>query len=68
MPNKNITLDTSNDDEDVAYLSFPGHPGRGSAGAVSKQVRLLDLLQYLGPDVYLDLDENGRLIGLEILA
>ncbi|WP_411885854.1 DUF2283 domain-containing protein [Polaromonas sp. YR568] len=68
MPNKNITLDVSSDDEDVAYLSLPNHPGRGSAGVVAKQVRLLDLLQYVGPDIYLDLDEDGRLIGFEILA
>lgn len=68
MPNKNLTLDISSDDEDVAYLSLPNHPGRGSPGVVSKQVRLLDLMQYVGPDIYLDLDESGRLIGLEILA
>jgi uncharacterized protein YuzE len=68
MTNKNMTLEISSDDEDVAYLSLPNHPGRGSPGVVSKQVRLLELLQYVGPDVYLDIDESGRLIGFEIIA
>ena len=56
------------DDNDVAYITLPEHPGKGVSGAVSKQIRLLDLTAYDGPDIYLDFDSKGHLIGLEILA
>jgi uncharacterized protein YuzE len=68
MRENKMVLQISEDDEDVGYLTLPGHRGKGKPGAVSRQIRLLDLLQYKGPDVYLDLDENGTLVGLEILA
>jgi hypothetical protein len=67
MDNK-ITLTISEDDDEVAYLELPGHPGKGVSGAVGKQIRLLDLTAYDGPDIYLDFDSKGHLIGLEILA
>lgn len=63
-----ISLEISEDDTDVAYLRLPGHPGAGSVGAVKKTIRLHDLLAYSGPDIYLELDESGHLIGAEILA
>jgi len=69
MNDKKIKLVLSADDEDVAYLYLPDHPGEGQAGCVSKQVRLSDLIAGLdGPDVYLDFDKNQKLIGIEILA
>lgn len=64
---KKITLIISEDDGDVAYLKLPDHPGNGISGAVNKQVRLLDIIAYVGPDIYLDFDSKGCLIGLEIL-
>lgn len=63
-----IALRISEDDDSVAYLVLPDHPGEGTPGATSKQIRLYDILKYDGPDIYLDLDSRGRLIGLEILA
>jgi hypothetical protein len=48
-------------------LALPGHPGRGVPRAVAKQVRLLTLLQYVGPDIHLDLDADGHLIGIEFV-
>jgi hypothetical protein len=52
----------------VAYLSLPGHPQKVACGAVNQTVRLLDLVEnYKGPDVYLDFDKDGMLIGLEFL-
>ena len=68
MTTNKIELKVSGDDEDVAYLILPAHIGKGVAGAVSKQVRLLDILHYSGPDVYLDFDEEGVLVGMEILV
>jgi hypothetical protein len=47
---------------------LPDHPGAGAHGAVARQTRLLDVLKYVGPDIYLDFDEEGRLIGLEVIA
>jgi len=68
MGKKQISLSVSASDQDVAYLYLPDHPGPGTPGAVAKQVRLSDLLMYNGPDLYLDLDEHGHLIGIEILS
>ena len=68
MKRQGIVLRVSEDDQDVAYVSLPGHPGAGVKAIVAKQVRLLDLLPYKGADIYLDLDADGRLIGIEILG
>ncbi len=68
MAEKRISLAVSADDQDVAYLYLPDHPGRAAPGVVVKQVRLSSLLKYTGPDLYLDFDAHGRLIGLEVLA
>ena len=68
MTTAKIKLKTSEDDEDVAYLTLPKHPGQGVSGAFQKQTRLLDLMKYSGPDVYLDFDKDGNLIGIEIFA
>ncbi|MBL8279603.1 MAG: DUF2283 domain-containing protein [Pelomonas sp.] len=65
---KEFSLKISADDPDVAYLVLPGHPGSGVAGAVSRQIRLSDLLQYKGADIYIDLDEAGVVIGIEVLV
>ena len=63
-----MKLKISEDDEDVAYLILPDHPGEGVFGVVKKQIRLHDLLEYAGPEIYFDFDESGNLIGAEILA
>lgn len=67
MAEKKISLAVSADDQDVAYLYLPGHPGRGVPG-VAKQVRLSSLLTYKGPDLFLDFDCDGQLVGVEVLA
>jgi uncharacterized protein YuzE len=62
-------LEISEDDADVAYLYLPSHPGKGTPGVVSKQICLSDEVEgYKGPEIYLDFDENGMLIGMEMLA
>jgi len=66
MPQK-LKLEISEDDDDVAYLTLPDHPGSGTPGVVARQVRLRDLMEFSGPDVHLDFDRNGTLIGIELL-
>ncbi len=67
MAEKKISLAVSADDQDVAYVYLPGHPGPGASG-VARQVRLSSLLQYTGADLYLDFDADGQLAGVEVLA
>ena len=55
------------DDHPSGYLYLPAHPGSGVVGASKKNVRLSDLLDFKGPDVVFDLDENNNLIGIEIV-
>lgn len=69
MSREKIELQVSDDDGDVAYVYLPEHPRKPVFGVVAKQVRLLDLVEgYKGPDVYLDLRDDGTLLGIEILT
>ncbi len=55
----------------AAYLYLKEHPLRGpeSAGCVANTVALEDLLPgYRGPDINLDFNKDGVLIGLEIIG
>jgi hypothetical protein len=59
--------DEDEDEEIVAYLTLPDHPGP-SSGVVRRNVRLRDLVgDYVGPDLFFDFDENNVLVGVEIL-
>ena len=61
-------LNVSEDDDEVAYLKLPTHPG-SSPGVVKNSVALTDVLgAYEGPDVNLDFDADGVLIGIEIVG
>jgi hypothetical protein len=63
-----IELEVSADDEDVAYVRLPAHPGP-VPGTVKKTMRLREMLpDYGDPDLNLDFDANNVLIGIEILA
>lgn len=60
--------DDPEEDPPVAYLSLPDHPGeKGMSGCVMKMVRLSDLIDYEGADIFMDF-ADGRLIGIEVLA
>ncbi|QRK05589.1 DUF2283 domain-containing protein [Archangium violaceum] len=60
-------LRVSEDNQDVAYLRLPSHPGETCK--MQKSVRLAELMgSYTGPDVVLDFDQDGVLVGIEILA
>ncbi|MDG0803655.1 DUF2283 domain-containing protein [Pectobacterium polaris] len=62
-----INLELSNDG-DMAYLVLPNHPGKGNAGVAVKQVALRSVIEnYQGPEIYLDFDINGAIIGMEFL-
>mgnify|MGYP000072151894 CR=1 FL=1 len=60
-------LRVSEDDANVAYLRLPTTPEGG--WKASKCVRLFNLIgKYEGPDVNLDFDEDGVLVGIEIVG
>src|SRR5579862_4685268 len=48
MMQSRMHLSISPDDPDVGYLALPDYPGRGTAGAAIKQMRLRDLADYSG--------------------
>lgn len=61
-------LNVSEDDEDVAYLRLPTHSGANPC-KMSKSIRLRDIMgPYEGPDIVLDFDMRGVLVGVEVLA
>lgn len=61
-------LKVSDDDSDIAYLRLPSYPEEGP-WKMSKSVRLRDVMgEYKGPDIVLDFDMRGVLVGIEILA
>ena len=65
MLNKNLNLIVS---DDAAYLYLPDHPGEGKQACVTKQISLGSIINnYKGPDIYLDFDKSGVLIGIELL-
>jgi hypothetical protein len=62
-----FALKVSADDPDVAYLRLPTH--LSGQTKLSRSVRLVDVLgQYQGPDVVLDFDARGVLVGIEIVG
>jgi len=63
---KKIRMTCEGEDAHTAYVALPGH--RSEHGIVSKTIILNEVLDFKGPHVHLDLDKEGRLIGIEILA
>lgn len=54
---------------ETLYVELPGHPKKSIGGAVTKTVQLDDIVSLsAGPRVSLDLDSQGKLIGIEILV
>ncbi len=55
------------DDGYAAYLTFPDHPGE--AAHSSRTVSLTKLMgDYDGPYILFDFDDQGKMIGVEVLA
>ena len=66
MSQEPIQLKISEDSE-IAYLYLPDHPKKQVAGLVKRQIRLSDLVSdYKGPVIYLDFDQSGAIVGIEI--
>jgi hypothetical protein len=60
-------LELSDDAHEVAYLKLPTYPVGQLRTA--KSLRLCDIVgRYEGPDVNLDFDQDGVLVGIEILC
>jgi uncharacterized protein YuzE len=69
MADSKIELKVSEGDGNVAYVSLPDHPGKGTFGVVKNTLRLREIYSdYVGPDLLLDFDKERRLIGIEILV
>lgn len=67
MAEAKISVRLTGRDTDTAYIALPGH--RSEPGIVGKTIHLDNLVtDYKGPNVNLDFDVEGRLIGIEILA
>lgn len=58
----------SNKDGDMAYLFLPKHPGKSISGITAKQISLHSIISdYHGPEIILDFDKSGEIIGMEFL-
>lgn len=58
----------NNKDGDMAYLFMPKHPGKGIPGVTAKQISLHSIIpNYQGPEIFLDFDKSGEIIGMEFL-
>jgi hypothetical protein len=67
MSEKKIQVKLVGKNHDTAYLSFPGHTHQ--SGVVKKSIELMELIKdYKGPRIIIDLDVEGLIIGLEVLA
>lgn len=61
-------LELSDNKHEVAYLKLPTYPLQG-IGRVSKSFRLFDVMgKYNGPDIVFDFDQEGVLVGMEIIT
>ncbi len=55
-------------DHEIAYLKLPSYPKTRQL-KTSKSFRLFDCVgSYKGPDVVFDFDQDGILVGIEVLA
>lgn len=64
-----IVLKISEGDENVGYVYLPKHPKVVTPGIIKKTIWLSDIIEnYKGIPIYLDFDEEGELIGIEIVG
>lgn len=67
MSKAGINLE-KNEDGNMAYLFLPEHPGKGKRGVTVKQILLHSVIaNYKGPEIVLDFDKDGVIIGMEFL-
>ncbi len=66
---KKIILEVSKKDDLVGYLFLPKHPKKLIYGLIKKSIPINTLIKdYKGIPLYLDFDESGELIGIEIVG
>ncbi len=64
-----MTLDARWDDElEAGYIYLPDHPGAGTPGCDPRSIDVFALDESLrGVQVILDVDEQNRVIGIEVV-
>lgn len=64
-----MTLDANWDEElDAGYVYLPDHPGAGTPGCVARSIDIFALDESLrGMQVILDIDDQNRIIGIEVV-
>lgn len=64
-----MTLDANWDEElDAGYVYLPDHPGAGTPGCVARSIDVFALDESLrGMQVILDIDDQNRIIGIEVV-
>ena len=68
MEKRKLRLRTYNDDHRTAYLELLDHPHQLVPGCAKRTVDIHNLIpDYEGPGLFIDFDEQGRAIGIEIL-
>jgi hypothetical protein len=69
MADQKIRVRLSGDDAHTAYVALPGYPKGVEPGIVWRTIDLSTLVdKYSGPQVHLDFNKEGVLIGIEILV
>ena len=69
MNAKKIRIKVSGNESETAYVALPGYPDEPRYGSVARTVCLDDIIcGFKGPRINLDFDNEGMLIGIEILA
>jgi uncharacterized protein YuzE len=63
-----IRIKMRSPDADSAYIALPGNSERLTPGVVKNSVSLDDIYDYEGPRVLFDFDEDGKLIGIEVVV
>lgn len=69
MNNKKIVLRQYPQSADTAYVELFDHPHSAETGGiVDRTISVHEMIEdYNGPSLYLDLDRDGRPVGIEIL-
>jgi hypothetical protein len=69
MNSEKIILKVSKKDDQVGYLYLPKHPKKSVYGLVKNTIPINELISgYKGIALNFDFDEDGELIGIEIVG
>ena len=64
-----MSLEANWDEElQAGYIYLPGHPGAGTPGCVTRSIDVFALDESLrGMQIILDVDDQNRVIGIEVV-